>query len=107
MATVAISTATNAPGLQDRLVENFYMGGAYGISFFTSSNIPVASNLARGAMFSRPTLALDVRRAPRLESERDASRRGWELVMSAIYAYGVWRPEWGVQLWGDATTPSA
>lgn len=107
VATVAISTQTNAPALQDRLVQNFYMGSAYGVDIFTTSNIPVASNLARGVLFSRDAFALDTRRPPRLERERDAGRRGWELVMSAVYAYGTWRPEWGVQLYTDATTPSS
>ena len=41
-------------------------------------------------------LALDMRRAPRLEPERDASRRGYELNLSAVYAHGVWRPKFGV-----------
>ena len=34
----------------------------------------------------------------RLEPERDASRRGWELNLSTVYAHGVWRPTYGVQM---------
>lgn len=83
------------------------MDRIYGVDVFVTSNIPVTSNNARGLMFSREALALDVRRAPRLEPERDASRRGWELVMSAVYAHGTWRPEWGVQIFTDATTPTS
>ena len=47
-------------------------------------------------MFSRDALGYDLRRAPRLEPERDASRRGIELNMTAVFAAGVWRPGFGV-----------
>jgi hypothetical protein len=105
--SVANSSQVNAPGLQDSLVRNFFMGNAYGIDFFVTSNISIdGSDDAFGAMFARDAMAFDVRRAPRLESERDASRRGLELVMSTIYAHGTWRPEWGVSILSDATAPS-
>jgi hypothetical protein len=57
-------------------------------------------------IFSPLALALDVRRAPRIEPERDASRRATELNLSSVYAHGVWRPKYGVQLISDASTPS-
>lgn len=107
VGAISSSAAVNAPDLQNRLVQNYWVDRVYGVDIFVTSNIPVVSNNARGLMFSREALALDVRRAPRLETERDASRRGWELVMSAIYAHGTWRPEWGVQIFTDATTPTA
>ena len=105
--SVANTSQVNAPGMQDQLVRNFFMGGAYGIDFFVTSNIGIDGNAdAYGALFARDAMAFDVRRAPRLESERDASRRGLELVMSTIYGQGVWRPEWGVAVLSDATAPS-
>lgn len=105
--SVANTTQVNAPNMQDALVRNFFMGGAYGIDFYVTSNISIdGSDDAYGALFARDAMAFDVRRAPRLESERDASRRGLELVMSTIYGHGVWRPEWGVALLSDATAPS-
>jgi hypothetical protein len=42
-----------------------------------------------------------------MEAERDASRRGWELNMTAVYAHGVWRPEWGVCMTFDAAAPTS
>jgi hypothetical protein len=107
-STLAVSTSAqvNAPGMQDALTRNFFMGNAYGIDFFVTSNISIDGNAdAYGALFARDAMAFDVRRAPRLESERDASRRGLELVMSTIYGHGVWRPEWGVAVLSDATAP--
>jgi hypothetical protein len=93
------ATVTNAPSMQDQLVgsQNFYQGRYYGVDVFVTSDCEAGSTTTdtHAGMFSRAALALDIRRAPRLEPERDASRRGWELNMSAVYAHGVWRKEWG------------
>lgn len=63
------------------------------------------SNYALGAMFSRDALAVDLRRPLRLEPERDASQRWTELNATMVYAKGGWRPERGVILKSDASTP--
>lgn len=60
-----------------------------------------------GGVFPREALALDWRRPIRIEAERDASRRGVELNMSALYAHGVWRPARGVQFIFDASAPTS
>lgn len=62
-------------------------------------------NYARGAVFTRDALALDVRRGFRIEPERDASHRWWELNATMAYAHGLWRGERGVILKSDATIP--
>lgn len=105
---VHLSTPTvNAGNLQDLIQSQFYVGSALGVNFFISSNISVdASDDAYGALFSRPAMAMDMRRAPRIESERDASRRGEELNLSTVYAHGVWRPAFGVQILSDASAPN-
>jgi hypothetical protein len=105
--TPAAAAVTNAPALQDEISgDNFFVGRLAGIDIYISANIPVdGSDDAVGAIFGRDALALDLRRAPRLEAERDASRRAWELVMSAIWDAGVWRPTYGVQLKSDASAP--
>jgi hypothetical protein len=90
-------TVTNAPALQDAFSRSFFVQSVGGIDIYVSSNVPASSTDYYAAMFSRSALAFDVRRAPRLEPERDASRRGYELNISGIYAHGVWRPTWGVQ----------
>jgi hypothetical protein len=93
------ATVTNAPSLQDQLAQGqkrAYQGNFYGVDVFTSSYCEASSTDAYAGMFSRQALALDWRRAPRIEAERDASRRLTELNLSAVYAHGVWRSEWGV-----------
>ena len=59
-----------------------------------------------GGVFPKEALAFDVRRDIRVEGQRDASRRGIELNMSAVYAHGVWRPALGVKMIFDATAPT-
>lgn len=106
--TINQGAKQNAPDdLLSSIVNNFWVTSVYGIRFFITSNISVdASDDAYGAMFARDAIALDMRRAPRLERDRDISKRGWELVMTSVYAHGTWRPEWGIQLLGDASVPS-
>ena len=101
------ATVTNSPALQDSIVGRFYVGSVSGVDIFVSSNISKdGSDDAKPAMFNPQAIALDMRRAPRLEPERDASRRGWELNLSAVYAHGVWRPAFGVQGIFDAALPT-
>jgi len=65
-----------------------------------------ASDDAIGAAFNIQALALDPRKAPTLEPERDASLRAWELNISAGYAYGVRRNAFGVKITHDALEPT-
>jgi hypothetical protein len=93
------ATVTNSPELQNRLSsgqERVYMGQFFGINIFSSVYCEASSTDAYAGMFSPQAIALDWRRAPRLEVERDGSRRATELNFSAVIAQGVWRPEWGV-----------
>lgn len=108
-ATIVQGAKQNAPdSLLETIVQNFWMDTVYGIQFFTTSNLTIDSNDdVTAALFSRDALALDNRRSPRLERQRDISRRGWELVMTAIYAHGTWRPEWGIKIISDASAPSS
>lgn len=101
------ATVTNSPAIQDAVLRNFYVGSVSGVDIYTSANITIdGSDDAVSAMFSRPAIALDIRRAPRIEVERDSSRRAWELNMSAVYAVGAWRKTFGVQATFDAAAPN-
>ncbi len=97
-------TVTNSPALQDNIANNWFVGNAYGINFYVDANI-TAGTAAKGFMFSRQALALDVRRAPRIEVQRDASRGGggYELNATLVFAYGNWRPAFGIQMIGTST----
>ena len=107
-ASVARSVTNASDMLLDDVNRAFYVGSVSGVAIFTSSNISIdASDDAYCGMFNPQAMALDVRRAMRIEPERDASRRGYELNLSMLYAHGVWRPKFGIQGLFDATAPTS
>jgi hypothetical protein len=106
-AVAMTSTVTNIPaGMVNDVNRRFYIGTVADVDIFTTANISVdADDDAYGAMYNRDAIALDVRRAPRLEPERDASARAFELNFSMHYAHGVWYDDMGVQMLFDASVP--
>jgi len=98
-------TVTNSPLIQDEFIRQYWVNRVAGVDIFIDANITAAATVA-GGMFSSNALALDMRRPFRLEPERDASRRGIELNVSSIFAYGVWRPQYGVVLLTAGTAPA-
>ena len=97
-------TVTNSPMIQDEVLRSFYVNTVAGIDVFVDGNIATAATVY-GGLFHRSAIALDMRRAPRIEVERDASRRGYELNWSSVFAYGVWRPSRGICIDTAGTTP--
>ena len=102
-------TASNASEFVREEVDRMYfVNNVKGVNIYVSSNAQVSGTDAYIGLWSLrdPAIALDMRRAPRLERERDASRRAWELNMTGVFAHGVWRPSKGVQGVFALTTPS-
>lgn len=102
-----------APGVQTTynqelgVASNFYVGSVSGVDIYTCTDVTASGTDAYCAMFTPSAIAYDQRRAARLETERDSSRRAWELNLSAVYAHGVWRPAWGIQGIFDASAPTS
>jgi hypothetical protein len=105
LASVASGVPTLAVSneLMDSIAREFYVGSWGGMDFFVDANI-TSGTAAYAGMFSRQGIALDIRRAFRLEGERDASRGGggYELNATMIYAYGLYRPTFGVGMIGTS-----
>lgn len=100
------ATVTNSPQFQDSVMANWYVGSAAGVDIFVSSNAQTSSTNGYSAIFNPNAIAYDLRRDLRIEPERDASARAWEINASMLYAHGIWRPLWGVQIIGDNQAPS-
>jgi len=100
------ATVTNAPEFQNEVMRRWYVGTILGVDTFISGNCEESGTDAYSAVFNPNAIAFDLRRDVRLEPERDASKRAWELNMTMLYAHGVWRPTWGVQIIHDAQTVS-
>lgn len=91
----------------NQAMRDFYVMNWLGVTFFISANIAVDNSAdAVSGVFTRSALALDTRRRPTVEIERDASRRATELNMHMWYAVGELRDDHGVAFTADATEPS-
>lgn len=102
-ATSGVPTLMQSSDWMNSMAASYYVGGYGGIEFFVDANI-TSGTAAKGAMFSRPALGFDMRRATRIEAQRDASRGGggYELNLTSVYGHGVWRPTFGVQMIGTS-----
>lgn len=90
-----------------QVMNSYYKQELNNARVFVSANIAVdANDDAVSGMFVRPAIVLDTRRPMRLEPQRDASARAWELNMTAGYAYGVAQSTYGVAFTNDVTEPS-
>lgn len=100
-ASTGVPTLMQSPAWMDSLAANFYVSSWGGIDFFIDANVN-AGTAAVGAMFSEDALVYDLRRPFKIEVQRDASRGGggWELNATIIYASGIYRPTFGVQVLG-------
>lgn len=99
--SVVASNAANAA------MSDYFVANLVNARWYQHALIPVdGSDDAPSAVFNQGALALDTRRAPRIEPERDASKRAWEVNISAGYAAAVRRNAFGVKLIADATAPS-
>lgn len=91
----------------NQALRDFYVGAWMGMRWFTSANIAVdGDDDAVSGVFNTQALAFDSRKPPTLETERDTSKLATELNMSAGYAHGVRRSNFGVYYTADATTPT-
>lgn len=107
-AAAVAATVTNAPNFQDEVMRRWYVGTVGPVDIYTTTDLTIdGSTDASGGMFARQALGFDPRRDFRLEPERDASRRGWELNATTVYAHGVWRPSFGILMTFDAATPTS
>ena len=106
-SSIAGATLAQAPRVTDEITINWYRGTIFGVDIFVSPALPIdTSDDVTGAIFAPQALAYDLRDPIRVRPERDESRRGLELNGMHNYAYGVWRPTFGVQIISDAVVPT-
>lgn len=99
------STSVVAADAANRAMADYFVANLVNAQWYQHAMIDTTSNKATSAVFNREAMALDMRRSPRLEPERDASKRAWELNETAGYAYGIRRDAFGAKIEADATAP--
>lgn len=101
------ATYSNLGEAMNQALRDYTVSRLLGVTWYISANIAVdGSDDAISGVFNQGAIVFDSRRAPRLEAERDASLRAWELNMTAGYAYGIVRNAFGVKYTADATEPT-
>lgn len=108
-ASVAGASVVNAPATTDQITkQGMVQAFAFmGVPIYQVFASPDGNDDFTGGVFPKSAIAIDWRRPIRVEPERNASKRGLELNMSAIYAHGVWRPTLGIKMIFDATAPTS
>jgi hypothetical protein len=106
-ASIAGATVAPAPGFQEQITRTGYVAEFMGVPLYQVHAARDSGIDFTGGVFPRPAIAIDWRRRVRVEPDRDPSRRGWELNMSAVYAHGVWRPTRGIKFIFDAAAPTS
>jgi hypothetical protein len=90
--------------IAESIYGGFYQGSFANIDFLVDANI-TSGTAATGAMFARDAMYLDMRQPFQINPQWNASYSGngaWELNASMEFAYGVYRPTYGVQLIGTS-----
>ena len=104
-ASLAATTSAVPIPYTEEMTRRGYVKTYMGADIYQSFQPPSSDDFT-GGCFPKTAIAIDWRRPIRIEPERNASRRGWEFNMSAVYAHGIWRPDLGVVLLLVAATPA-
>lgn len=105
-SSVAGSSIAQAPGFTEEMTRRGFVSNFMGVPMYQVYAAADSAGDFYGGVFPRDAIAIDWRKPITIEIERDASRRGYEINMSAIYAVGLWRPALGITLVADATAPT-
>jgi len=97
---------TSAYALSDignEALTNGYVGRVAGIDIFENANISInANDDSGGAVFHPIALGLALKEDFKVETQRDASLRGTEIVASICYGTGVIKNNYGVRVISDS-----
>ena len=85
-------------------MQSGFVGTVAGINVFESANVAIDSNGdSVAAVFAPEALAIALKSEFNLETQRNATRRGTEMVATAIYGVDTLDNTYGVKLTTDAT----
>ena len=93
----------NGGDLQNEAMRNGYVGSIAGIDVYESANVAIdVSDDAVAAVFAPEALAIALKSEFNLETQRNATRRGTELVATAVYGVAELDDSYGVKITADA-----
>jgi len=93
----------NAGIAQNTAMVNAFVGTIAGIDIYESANLTIdGSDDAKGAVFAPEALAIAMKRDFKIEPQRDASLRAFELNATAVYGVGELEDSFGVEMLFDS-----
>ena len=93
----------NGGELQNEAMRSGYVGTIAGIDVYESANVAIdGSDDAVAAVFAPEALAIALKSEFNLETQRNATRRGTELVATAVYGVAELDDSFGVKITADA-----
>lgn len=104
-ASSGVPTLMQSEAIKDSVVGTFYQASFGGIDFFVDANIS-SGTAAKGAMFARDAMVLDIRQPFKIEPQyfaKISGNGGWELNASMEYAYGVYNAAHGSTMVGTSS----
>jgi len=88
-------TDPNAGMVQNQAMVEGFLGKLGGVMVYESSNVAHVTGDSVGGMFNRDALGIATMSEITIEVQRDASRRGDELVATAVYGVGELEDTYG------------
>jgi N4-gp56 family major capsid protein len=104
LTNAGYTTSSNAISeIGNEALRNGYVGRVAGIDIFENANISI-DNYADsvGGVFHPVSLGLAMKADFKIETQRDASLRGTEIVATVTYGKGVVKSDYGVKLTSDS-----
>ena len=90
-------------------LRNAFVGRIGAVNVFSDNNMAKdASDDAKGGVFSREAIIqVHFRGGPKMEPERDASKRATEYNIIMVKGIGEWKDAWGREMLFDAASPTS
>jgi len=100
----------NGGDLQNEAMRSGFVGQIAGVSVYetsnmtdSSSNDPGSTGDYKGALFHKDALGLAMMQDLKIETQRDASIRGTEIVATAVYGVGELHDSYGIEIEADSS----
>jgi N4-gp56 family major capsid protein len=105
-SSITSTFAAPASMVGNSALENGYVGLLGGVPVYETSNIVSTTGDSIGGLFHRDALGLAIMQDIKIETQRQAALRGWDIVGSAIYGQGELQDAGGVALSFDSSIVS-
>jgi len=105
-SSITSTFAAPASMVGNSALESGYVGLLGGVPVYETSNITSTTGDSIGGLFHRDALGLALMQDIKIETQRQAALRGWDIVGSAIYGHGELQDLAGVALSFDSSIVS-